>query len=239
MPDSSAQSPFHVILVEPAESLNIGSVARAMSNFGVSNLHLVAPRGYDRARAGVTACWGEGILDSARRWNSLEEAIAPMEDVVGFSSRSGKNLPAITTLEAFAAELPRTQASRIALLFGPEDTGLRREHLEKCRAIVRIPTSEENPSLNLAQSTVLALYELTKPAHRPALIHAEPHSNAASFQVLDGLIDDVLKRSEFLNAGTPAEVPGLVKSLFRRTQPSEREMQILLGMMSRISKRLG
>ncbi len=238
MSENSTNRTLHVVLIETSESLNIGSVARAMSNFGVSNLHLVAPRSYDRARAAITACWGDAVLDSLKTWGTLDEAIAGMHDVVGFSSRSGKNLPPVTALQDFSAAFSSAAGGEIALLFGPEDTGLLHEHLERCRAIVRIPSSAENPSLNLAQAVVIALYELTNHQDFPVLADDTPRATAAQYRAFDNLLDDVMKRSEFIDIGTPADLPGLVHSMFRRTQASGREMQILLGMMNKISKRL-
>ena len=77
LPPAKAYDRFHVVLVEPGDSLNIGAVARAMMNLGYRHLHLVAPPRYEPARAAVTACWATDILEGAAVHDSLEAALAP------------------------------------------------------------------------------------------------------------------------------------------------------------------
>jgi TrmH family RNA methyltransferase len=235
------QVEFHIILVEPEKSLNIGSVARAMMNLGFSHLHLVAPREYDRATANVTACWAEPLLDRMHIHETFAEALEGMEEVVALSGREGKNPPHWITLPEWSAKLPDRPARKIALVFGPEDNGLRQEHLDLARWIVRIPSTAANPSFNLAQSVLLVLYEITKtlpPGElQTATTLAEAPTTNEHFQ-LDRLIEAVMTESGFLREGTPAPVPGTVKNLFRRLEMNRHEMGILLGLFGRINTNL-
>ncbi|MBN8548622.1 MAG: RNA methyltransferase [Deltaproteobacteria bacterium] len=230
---------FHVVLVETDESLNIGSVARAMKNLGFRHLHLVAPRRYQPERAAITARWAtDDILAGLTIHDTLEQALAPMQEVVGFSGRPGK--------DRFNVDLPDLMQGlrskplvTTALVFGPEDTGLRHDHVEHCRWLVRIPTSVEYPSFNLAQAVLLGLFEITR--QRWDSVASEPSPHAADwnqFYQLDRLVDAVLKESGFYREGTPEPIPGLVKNLFRRTQPDKREMGVLLALFSRIEREL-
>lgn len=227
---------IHLVLVEPEDNLNIGSVARAMMNLDFSQLILVAPRKYRPRKAAVTACWATDILEGAKIYDKLEDALACMQEVVGFTARSGKNRTGFKSLQQYCTDLSSKNSENIALLFGPEDTGLRQEHLEHCRYLISIPSSEKCPAYNLAQAALLALFEINKSigAQGNARELSEPGAEWSNFYQLDRLIDSVLSESGFLNSGTPAQLPGVIKSLFRRTNPSRREMQILLGLFERI-----
>jgi tRNA/rRNA methyltransferase len=230
---------FHVVLVEPAESLNVGSVARAMMNLGFKHLHLVRPVNYKKEKAAITACWATGILENLRIHDSYEETLATMEDVVGFSTREGsQNRSSQMVIGTWSAERITNPPAKTALVFGPEADGLRIEHVELCRCLVRIPSSEECPTFNLAQSVLIALYELSKKdwnlVHSPS--RAVPDWN--QFFQLDRLVEEVLVRCQYYRPGTPAPIPSLVKHMLRRMNPDEREMAVLLGLFSRIGKAL-
>lgn len=229
----------HVVLVEPGESLNIGSVARLMSNLGFSHLHIVAAPRYDRARAAITACWGEHLLDSAVHHRTLSEALAEMENVIAFSARAGKNRAPPIDLIPWAAEM-QAETRRTALLFGPEDTGLLSHHIELARMTVSIPSRLENRSYNLSNAVLLALYELSRGrdfgSHEPE--GGEAPSLGRQHEQLDSLVQDVAERSGFYNTGTSEGLKSLMKNLTRRMQPTEREMNILLGLFGSAAKKL-
>ena len=246
---SSADDPFdrfHVVLVEPGESLNVGSVARAMMNLGFRHLHLVAPRGYDRTRAGITARSAEPLLDSLTIHERLEDALSGMQEVVGLALPEGRHRLHHATLREWAPGLPAREGRVTALVFGPEDHGLRQEHLEQCRWVIRIPSAQEFPSFNLAQSVLLVLYEIATmfpaapTAPPPAPGSPPPPSPAVDaptwndFHQLDRLLDAVMAESGFVRPGSPEPVPGVVRNLFRRLSLDRREMGILLALFSRL-----
>jgi tRNA/rRNA methyltransferase len=225
---------IHVVLVEPGESLNIGSVARLMSNLGFKHLHIVAPPRYDRARAAITACWGEGLLDSASHHKTVAEALKDMEDVVAFSAVEGKNRAPAVELIPWADETLK-HPRQTALLFGPEDTGLLQHHIEHARLSVAIPANSENRSFNLSNAVLLALYELQRGAKSLVGVNHElgadaKPSSAQQHQQLDKLVEELAVASGFYNLGTSAGLKSLMKNLTRRMQPTEREMNVLLGL---------
>lgn len=247
-----------VVLVEPAENLNIGSVARAMGNLGFSQLVLVSPENYDQKRALITACHGDFVVHKAVIVNSLNEAISDVADVVGFTGTTGTNRHPVL-LKEWVREVIEEQSkglgeesekyavsdsktvklSKTALVFGPEDTGLRIEHLAQCRLHVRIPSSERCFSFNLAQAVLVSLYELRtnlEPFHVQKMETNEPTYN--EFFQLDRLITSALTLSEFYREGTPEPIPRIVMNMFRRIKPNAREMGILLGMWSRLEREL-
>lgn len=230
---------FDVVLVETEESLNIGAVARAMKNLGFRNLHLVAPRDYKFERAAITARWAsDDILKNLKVFATLEEALGGAQEVVGFSGREGKDRFNLF-LPEWMQQLQTKPLVRTALVFGPEDTGLRSDHVEHCRWLVRIPSTVEYPSFNLAQAVLLALFEITRRQWENVSAEPSPHApDWNQFYQLDRLVDKVLTDSGFYREGTPEPIPGLVKNLFRRTQPDKREMGVLLALFSRIDREL-
>ncbi len=230
---------FHIVLVEPGDSRNVGAVARAMQNLGFDQLHLVAPPRYHLEDAATTACWAVPLLERARVHASVEQALAPMEHVVGFAARQGHNRPQHLLLADWAVRAAERPQGPTALLFGPEDTGLRQEHLSHCRWLVRIPSTEAYPSFNLAQSVLLALAELSRPAQaarEPLFRDALP--TWRDFYQLEHLVEQALLRCRYYKPGTPDPVPEVVKHLLRRMDPDQREMQILLGMFSKLNRAL-
>jgi tRNA/rRNA methyltransferase len=230
---------MHIVLVEPAGGINVGAVARAMSNFGFSQLHLVAPRGIDFDQARMMACWGEKVLRSAKTYDSLEECLGEMEEVVGFTARTGADRTQHYLLPDWAETLAMGPLRKTALVFGPEESGLRCEHINLCRVLVKIPTHSVNPSLNLGQAVLLALAEISRQDWGEAVPF--PSSDTPDWNdyfQLDRMLDDIATRSGFYRKGTPATVPGMLKNLFRRIGANTREIAVLLGLFSRVAKAL-
>lgn len=226
---------FSVVLVEPRDSLNIGSVVRAMSNLGFNDIRLIAPSSYDPSRARITACGGEGLLQQVEIFPDLQSALSGIEDVIGFSCRSGRNRVVHKELPQWLLETAVAASKKTALLFGPEDSGLRQEHVEQCRLLVTIPTTKENSSFNLSQAVLIVLYELSK----DRLVGPEQQTEFPTwneFYQLDRIVDGIGDLSGFFRVGTPQPIPGLIKALLRRIEPSRREMGILLGFLGRIER---
>jgi TrmH family RNA methyltransferase len=226
---------IHIVLVETQDSINIGNVARAMSNLGFHHLHLVAPRGWDIGRAKASGCGAEALLDSLKIHPDLPSALSDIQDVIAFSARAGKNRPTPTALIPWMNDFMSAPVKTTALVFGPEDTGLTNEHLLNCGTVVRIPTSKENSSFNLSQAVLLALYELSR--NRKDLVHPEQKFEAPSWSEqlqLGKIVDSVMWDTNFYRKETPHTIPGLVRQLIFRIKPDIRELAILLGMFSSI-----
>lgn len=239
MPEQPWRKHIHVVLVEPGDSLNVGSVARAMSNLGFGNLHLVAPPRFDARVAAKTACWAQPMVESAHIHDSLEAALAPMQQVTGFTARHGRHRPRHMLLPQWSEAMRGSPLVDTALLFGPEDTGLRAEHITACRKLVRIPSTADNPSFNLSQAVLLTLFELTRQdwSETPQT-QGPPPAREGDLQQLERLVDEVNYRSGFYGKGTPAPLPGLVHHMLRRIEPDTREMAVLLGLFDRANRTL-
>jgi tRNA/rRNA methyltransferase len=231
---------MRVVLVEPRDSRNVGAVARAMANFGFSDLRLVSPRDYDREQAGVTARDSAPILDNAVIHHSLADAVADRVDVVGFALRTGPSPARCTTLPDWAQ---RRAPVPTALVFGPEDDDLRHEHLDLCRWIVRIPSDAGFPSLNLAQSVLVALYELSRTAphdagsgeNQPA---ATERPDAGELAQLDRLIQQTMHRSGFVRPGSPRNAARTIGTLLRRMDLDRTEAAALTALFGRLDRAL-
>ena len=103
---------------------------------------------------------------------------------------------------------------------------------------MRIPSSEANPSFNLAQSVLLALFELSRQGWARTPRGERPLPSASDFYRLEALVEEVLVRCRFYKDGTPEPIPDLVKHLLRRTDPDRRELRVLLGMFGKINRAL-
>src|SRR5690349_4183904 len=158
---------LRVVLVGTRNPLNIGAVARAMSNFGFDRLRVVNPFevAFREARSAVGA---SDVLARCEECPTLSEAIADCGLVVGTGTLSHRQLKhSVLDLEQAAARIHKS-ASNVALIFGSEKRGLSNHDLSHCHWLLRIPTDERQPSMNLAQAVAVCLYELSRPAHNPA-----------------------------------------------------------------------
>ncbi len=236
-------TPPAVILVRPREEGNVGAVARAMANMGLERLILVEPA---PALGGVARGFGVGgwpILDGAVRESSLAAAIAPFGRVVGTASR--RDRPLAGHRVAVPRELPEILAgdgagTSTALVFGPEDNGLRRSELELCSPVVAIPCAPEHPTLNLAQAVLILAYELHLAApsaagEEPA--GGEPLASAGEVDALRRQVGEVLLAIGYDHEPIHA---GLLRDLLRmvvRSGATPREVRILRRLCNRAVSR--
>lgn len=234
LPQSSTADFIHIVLVEPQDSLNVGSVARAMMNLGYSHLHLVRPHEFSLEKALVTGRWAENLIRNANIHDSLSEAIAGMKDVIGFSSHHrpyrGQPIP----LPEWVLEKSREPLAPTALLFGREDTGLPNEAIEQCRMLVRIPSQDEYPAFNLAQSALLVMYELSRLDWSMLPERQEELPSWNQYEHLDRVSAEVMAASGFHRRGDGDPTAALIKNMFRRIKMNESEMRVMLALFNRV-----
>lgn len=151
-----------IVLVRPQLGENIGKAARAMLNFGLTELRLVAPRdGWPNPSAGPAASGADIVLEQAKVYATTAEAVADCQHVHATTVRKrGVTKPVIGADEA--GRLVHTEAGRHAILFGPERSGLETEDVALARNILTIPINPEFASLNLAQAVILVAYEWSR-----------------------------------------------------------------------------
>ena len=238
---------LRVVLVATRNPLNIGAVARAMSNFGCTHLRLVNP--YDPAyREAVSAVGAAPVLASAQQFSTVAGAVADCALVVGTTAAGRRELHhSLCTLEAGArvilqrlARKPavRGKTNRVALLFGSEKTGLSNEDLSHCHWLLRIPTRAEHRSMNLGQAVAVCLYELVRDAKaaakfRQALEKATPAA-AGEVERFTAVLNQALRSSGFLDRRTVADANQRIRRLVRRLNLPSRDADIWTGIMRQI-----
>jgi tRNA/rRNA methyltransferase len=227
-----------IVLVRPKFPENIGSVARAMKNMGLSRLVVVNGCSPLHANAYKLASGAEDILERAEEVFRLREAISEMGCVVGTTSRRGKERDPDLTPEALVRKLiPLSQKNLIGLAFGSEKEGLTNEELSLCHLSVKIPSMESFPSLNLAQAVMVVSYELFK----NAMEVPEKEVQLAQAEQLERMLEHMEKtllRIGFLDSKNPQRIMRVLRKLFGRSQMDEREVQILEGIWSQMDHQL-
>lgn len=151
-----------IVLVRPQLGENIGKAARAMLNFGLAEMRLVAPRdGWPNPDAGPSAAGADIVLEQARVFDTLAEAVADCAHVYATTVRKRGVTKPVVTPEAAAREIHQA-TGRSAIVFGPERSGLETGEVALARAILTVPINPDFASLNLAQAVILCAYEWSK-----------------------------------------------------------------------------
>lgn len=223
-----------MILVSPRNPLNIGAVARAISNFGFSSLRLVdAYRpSLDEAKSAVGAS-GE-ILLGAREFGTLAEAVADCELVVGTAGMEHRESRTPVELLELGARVIRECQGSVALLFGSEKRGLSNDDLSYCQRLIRIPTSPAQESMNLGQAVAVCLYELIRSDDRQPG-QAPARATSDQLDLMTDRLNEVLEESGYVHS------PGVelkTRRLVRRLDLSAHDAEAWLGMLRQIQWRL-
>jgi tRNA/rRNA methyltransferase len=223
-----------VILVRPKFHENVGSVARAMKNMGLGRLVIVDGCSPLHRNAYKLSSGAEEILERAEEFPTLEEAIGDHGCVVGMTSRGGGGRePLMEPASLMKRLIPLSHATSIGLVFGSEKDGLTNEELWLCHFDVRIPASEDFPSLNLAQAVMVIAYEVFK-ASGAVPSHAAGVATAGVLEKMFRHMEETLLRIEFLNSDNPKPIMKVLRRLFARSRMDVREVQILRGIWSKI-----
>lgn len=229
-----------VILVEPQGPRNIGSVCRAMLNFGLADLRLVNPQtDHTVHEARQMAVNATSVLERARLFTSLEAALSDCTLSYGTTRRFGKyREDLIHPDEAARQLLPHAVNGRVAMVFGREDKGLHTAELDLCQRFVTIPTDEQLPSMNLAQAVLICLYEISKArGDLSGLSHGR--KQLASGKSMEGMfrhMKQTLADVGFLNPQNPDHILRAFRRIFGRAGLSEREVRILQGLWSQMDE---
>ena len=227
--------PPAIILVRPQLGENIGKAARAMLNFGLTDLRLVAPRdGWPNPDAGPAAAGADIVLEQARLYESVAEATADCAHIYATTvRRRGLVKPVLTPQEAAAAlvNLP----GRSAFLFGAERSGLETDDVAGARAIVTVPINPEFGSLNLAQAVILIAYEWSKhhDLAQPTALDLDPPAPQAELDALIGHLDAMLSHAGYFFP--PDRVPATrrtLRSVLTKPGWNTNEIRTLRGVLS-------
>jgi tRNA/rRNA methyltransferase len=224
-----------VVLVRTRNPLNIGAAARVMSNFGFLRLRVVNPYGvaWGEARSAVGA---SALLASADEFKSVAEAVADCSLVVGTTAAGRRELQQpLKRLEDGARLVHKQLASnRVALLFGSEKTGLSNEDLSHCHWLMRIPTREQHPSVNLGQAVAICLYELVRDRKASRQPEKQKPATAGEVERITAMLLDALHASGYLKLRSAAPTQEKVRRMVRRLNLSASDAEVWLGMLRQI-----
>jgi tRNA/rRNA methyltransferase len=223
---------LRVVLVAPRNPLNIGAVARAMSNFGFQALRVVNP--YDPSfREARSAVGASEILANAERCDTVAEAVKDCSLVVGTTAVRTRDLQHPVRRPEYGARMIRKRlaSENVALLFGSEKFGLSNDALSHCHWLVRIPTGDQNISMNLGQAVAVCLYELIREAKQERSAKQLKLASAQELERVTTLLLEALHTSGFLDRRRVSDSDERIRRLVRRLRVPERDAVIWLGML--------
>ena len=228
-----------VVLVGTTHPGNIGAVARAMKNMGLTDLALVGPRFFPHEEATARASGAEDVLEKAIVCETLEDALSDCHFAVGASARSRAiEWPTYEPRECAARLVEESGNGRVAVVMGPEKSGLSNEHLDRCQALLTIPTNPDFSSLNLAMAVQVITYEL-----RLATLERQPDAESeippATSEEMEHFyrhLEAVITMTGFLNPDQPRTLMRRLRRLFNKSAPDQNEINILRGILTSVDR---
>ena len=232
-----------IILIRPQLGENIGKAARAMLNFGLTDLRLVAPRdGWPNPDAGPTAAGAGVVLDKARVFSTVEEAIADCTHVYATTVRNRDMPKPVATPHEVALQMHGLIAAgeRPAVMFGPERSGMTNDDIALADTVLTVPINPDYGSLNLAQAVILVSYEYFQsknetPAYQPA--HDDGLSSKKELVDLMEHLESVLDSKGFFRSpGRRDPQRRTLRNLLQNAELSSQEVMTLRGVVKSLGR---
>jgi len=229
-----------IVLVAPQLGENIGTAARAMFNCGLTDLRIVKPRdGWPNAKAQSAASGADIVLDKARLYDTVEEAIAGFTRVYASTARDRYMVKRVVTPREGAAEMRTLIAGgeACAILFGPERTGLLNEHIALADTVLSVPLNPAFSSLNLAQAVLVIGYEWftagdATPGSQLVTGHSKPAAKDKLIRFFEHLEEELDRNGFMRNAEKRPSMVRNLRNLFQRAQCTEQELRTLHGVVT-------
>ena len=233
-------SNIYFILVRPQMGENIGSVARVIKNFNIKHLRIVNPRcSWPNQKALATSVGAKDVLKSAKIYDSVEKAIGDLDIIFASSSRIRKvNKKVISVLNLKSKII---KGSKVGVLFGPEASGLSNDEISCADYLVKIPNNNKFSSLNLSHSAIIFCFEIFK-LHTKKIVNYETgyKSTLAKKSEVNKFLNFIIKgldKKGFLQPNHKrASMIRNINNIFHRTNLSEQEIRILLGIFSTLNE---
>ena len=240
MPESQRQPYF--VLVRPQMGENIGASARAMWNFGLEQMRVVAPRdGWPSTRAVAMASGAGRLLDAAQHFDRVSEAVGDASFVFATTARGrGLTKPILAPEEAMRQAAEKiAQGQKVAVLFGPERAGLENEDIAGANALISVPVNPDFPSLNLAQCVLLMAYEWRRAQGQVELARMElAKTQWAEAIEVEKLAQHYEERLEDAGFFFPeAKAPGMkvnLRNMWSRFSLTRADVQMLHGVLRQL-----
>jgi TrmH family RNA methyltransferase len=237
---------IRIVLVETSHPGNIGAVARAMKNMGLSDLRLVNPKYFPHEDATARASGASDILKRAVVTETLAEALTDCVYVAGASARSRTiNWPCMGPRDCAERMIREIANGTVAAVFGPEKTGLHNDDLDLCHTLLTIPTDPGFSSLNLAMAVQVITYELrvASTLRAPGMLDEGPvfdvEAPPATSEEMERFyehLEDVLRDIRFLDPDNPRHLMRRMRRLFIRARPDNNEINILRGILTAVDR---
>ena len=231
---------IYFILVRPQMGENIGSVARAIKNFSITNLRIINPRcSWPNQKALATSVGAKDILKSAKIYDSVDKSIADLDIIFASTSRIRKVNKKIISVSNLKKKIKK--GSKVGILFGPEASGLSNDEISCADYLVKIPSNKKFNSLNLSHSAIIFCFEIFqhfsgkkteyKTGYKSLLAKKSEVNKFLNFIIkgLDkkGFLQPDHKRKSMIRN---------INNIFHRLNLSEQEIRILLGVFSTLNE---
>ncbi len=235
---------IRIVLVNTTHPGNIGAVARAMKNMGLSQLYLVKPKRFPDEEAVFRSAHAVDILDNAVITETLDEALEGVGMIIGTSARERRiPWPLLNPREAADETVREASGHPVAILFGREDRGLTNEELQKCHRHLHIPTASEYSSLNVAAAVQVVCYEIRMALMGSALPSGKQYVSdmrewdvsPADTVMLEHFyehLEKVLVEIDFMDPDNPRQTMPRLRRLFNRVRMDEMEVAMLRGILN-------
>jgi tRNA/rRNA methyltransferase/tRNA (cytidine32/uridine32-2'-O)-methyltransferase len=230
-------SNLKIVLVETSHPGNIGGVARAMKNMQVTQLRLVNPKLFPHAEATARASGADDILAKADIYQTLPEAIADCQIVIGASARSRTVVwPEINPRECAVKYCQQNADTNMAIVFGRENSGLSNQELDLCHYLLKIPCNPDYSSLNIATAVQVVCYELFLTAEQPlqpieSIKTANTLATAAQMESFYQHLQETMTDIGFLQSDRAESMMRKLRKVFNRIQLDTKELDILRGIL--------
>lgn len=227
---------IRVVLCQTSHPGNIGSTARAMKTMGLSHLYLVQPKLFPDAHATALAVNANDVLEQAIVTNTLEEALADCQFVIGVSGKERALSQQVLTVREAAQEVKSIATHQhVAFVFGTEMSGLSNAEADKCQLLATIPANPEYSSLNLAQAVQIMCYEIRMAIAEGQLHYDEKPAELASQDDLERFymhMQEVLEHIGYINPRAPKKLFERLRRLYARTRLEKEEVNLLRGILT-------
>ena len=230
-----------IVLVGTTHPGNIGAVARAMKNMGFSDLVLVNPRYFPHEDAIARASGAEDVLEATQVVDTLDVALADCHFVAGASARSRSiEWPTLAPRECAARLVKERATGNVAIVMGPEKTGLSNEQIDRCHVLLTIPANPNFSSLNLAMAVQLICYELRLATLKipKSEVPKIPLATGEEMEHFYKHLENVLIDIGFLVPDNPRTLMRRLRRLFIRAEMDQNEVSILRGILTAFGRQV-
>lgn len=235
-------STFCIVLVLPRDPNNIGACARAMGNFGLSDLRIVRPY-MPVWRDAVSAVGVNDIMQNAQLFDTLDEALADTRfSLASTALRNRVIKQEIIALPRLNERLKTAPEGLTALVFGNEKSGLSGEDITRCDAVLNIPTTAKQPSINLAQAVILTCYELARGSAFKPLRSASANFVAptdAQKEVFINAVDGLFEKVDFKTDYTAEQRKTLLRHILTRQGMDRWQLFFVKTLVEKVVQKLG